>query len=820
MSTSLLLAIAATAGTAAGVFLPPSLIAPANWLAPIFLLLAFLAAAREMLAFARLFVVASFVPITALIAAHSQERALHPPLRQFLEDQFGGYALESDDVVRHETPLEIEGRLTTDAYLTEAGASLRMQVERVSAGSCLEPAAGGVSLTVLGTLGASEIDRWRAGRLIRTTATLRRPAKYLDRGVPDLERLMARRGVALVGTIKSAALVHVVERGSAIHEAASAIRAAVRRAVNNYVGVRDPQAAAIAIAILIGDRGALDPLVEQRLQEAGTYHVIAISGGNIAILAGLVLGLLWIIRVRGSWAAGAAIALLSAYAYIAGGGPSVVRATLMAGIYLGLRLIDQKTAPLHAISITLVAVLIASPLTVADVGLWLTFGATAAIVTAAMTLPMPAEKWLRAPATLCMASLAAEVVLIPIVAFVFQRITIAGLVVNLAAIPSMAVAQIAAMITAAADAMHLDAIARFSGWITYLGVRGLLDSARLVDLAPWLTWRVPAPHFVVIVAYYPCLLLALTLKRWVKPAVAAFALLMWIATAPPTLARTAGDGKLHVTSMDVGQGDSLLVTLPNGRTLLVDTGGVSLHGEFDIGDRVLGPALRARGIARLDYLAITHADPDHIGGALSIVRDFAPREIWYGTYVNNHEPSMKLQALAREKRAAWRWLQAGDRLDAGGVELRVHHPQPEDWQRQKVRNDDSLVIELRYRQVSVLLTGDIGRDVEQALVPTLELLPIVVLKSPHHGSGTSSSHEFVQALKPRVVLISCGRANAYGHPLPHVLARYAEARSAVFRTDLDGQIELITNGLSLQVTTFKGRRLDVPLERAKGGPLA
>ena len=89
-----------------------------------------------------------------------------------------------------------------------------------------------------------------------------------------------------------------------------------------------------------------------------------------------------------------------------------------------------------------------------------------------------------------------------------------------------------------------------------------------------------------------------------------------------------------------------------------------------------------------------------------------------------------------------------------------------------MRNDDSLVIELRYGQVSMLLTGDIGREVEQALLPTLDLLPIVVLKSPHHGSGTSSSEEFIQKLKPRVVVISCGRANPYGHPVPQVLKRY------------------------------------------------
>lgn len=807
MSTSLLLAVATTTGIAAGVFFDPSSIAPANWLAAVLVLLAFLFAARGMIAFARLFVVLAFVPISALIAVHAQTRAVHPPLRQFLEDRIGGYAIDSTDVERHETPVEIEGRLTADAFATDAGASLRMQVMRVSAGACLEPTAGGVSLTVSGTLTDAELDKWRAGRTIRTTATLRRPAKYLDRGVPDFERMMARHGIALVGTVKSAALVQVVDNGWWIDEAASAIRVAVRRAIDRHVGVYDSQSAAIAVAILIGDRGTLDPLIERRLQEAGTYHVIAISGGNIAILAGLVLSGLWLIRVRGGWAAGAAIALLAAYAYIAGGGPSVIRATVMAGIYLALRLIDQKTAPMHAMSITLVAVLIASPLSIADVGLWLTFGATAAIVAGATMITLPAAPWLHAPAALCLASLSAEVVLIPIVALVFQRVTMAGLAVNLAAIPCMAVVQIAAMLTAAANAIDLTSIASLAGWTTHIGVRGLVESARLVDMAPWLTWRVPPPPIPVVVLYYVLLTAALVLKHWFKPACAAAALLLWIVIAPATLARTYGDGLLRVTMMDVGQGDALLVTLPDGKTLLVDTGGVSLNGEFDIGDRVLGPALRSRGITRLDYLAITHGDPDHIGGAASIVRDFRPSEIWYGTYVNNHQPSMALQSLALKTRATWRWLLAGDRLEIGGVELRVHHPGPADWQRQKVRNDDSVVIELRFEQVSVLLTGDIGREVENELIPTLDLLPTVVLKSPHHGSGTSSSDEFIQKLRPRVVLVSCGRANPYGHPVRHVLGRYASTNARVYRTDLDGQVELTTNGFSLRVETFTGRRV-------------
>ncbi len=805
MSTSFLFAVASAIGIAAGVFLDAGLVtAPAQWLAASLILVTFVMAARGMVYTARWGIAASLIPLCVLLGTLAEHRALHPPLRQFLEDRIGGFAIDSRDVGRRDIAVEIEGRLIGDAFVTDSGASMRVQVERVSAGSCLEPAAGGVSLTVQGVLAGNAISEWRSGRMIRATAVLRRPARYLNEGVPDFERMMARRGISLVGTVKSAALVRVTAGGGWLDEVAAEMRAVVRRAMTRHVANRDAQSAAIAVAILIGDRNALDPLVEQRLQEAGTYHVIAISGGNIAILAGLVLGLLWMLSIRGGWAAGFAIAVLAAYAFVAGGGPSVMRATVMAAVYLGLRIIDQRTAPLHAMSVTLVALLIASPLSIADVGLWLTFGATAAIVASASLVRLPESKWWKAPAMLVVASLAAEVVLIPIVATVFQRVTIAGLAVNLAAIPSMAVVQVAAMVTAAAEAIGLDAMANLAGWTTHAGVMGLTESARLVDLAPWLTWRVPSPLVAVVMAYYAALVAAILMRKWVKHAIVAGFCLFVIAFAPQSWARQFGDGQLHLTMIDVGQGDAMLVTLPNGRTMMVDTGGVSLNGEFDIGDRVIGPALRARGITRLDYLAITHGDPDHIGGAASIVRDFAPREIWYGTYVNNHVPSMALQSMAARKRSAWRWLQRGERMEIGGVEVRVHHPAPEDWQRQKVRNDDSLVLELRYGQVSMLLTGDIGREVEESLLPALDLLPIVVLKSPHHGSATSSSEDFIANLHPRLVLIGVGRANPYGHPVTPVMNRYERAGSEVLRTDLHGQVEVSTAGQSLRVRRFGG----------------
>jgi competence protein ComEC len=206
-------------------------------------------------------------------------------------------------------------------------------------------------------------------------------------------------------------------------------------------------------------------------------------------------------------------------------------------------------------------------------------------------------------------------------------------------------------------------------------------------------------------------------------------------------------------------------------------------------------------------MSISHGDPDHIGGAASLFRDFRPAEVWEGVPVPPHEPSRQLRQLADAAAVPWRSLQSGDRLDVGGVHLSVHHPPIPDWERQRVRNDDSEVLEIRYGGVSFVFTGDIGREVEEAIASSFDRAPIRILKVPHHGSGTSSSAAFLNALRPAVAVISDGRGNPFGHPVPAVLDRYRRIGAALYRTDLDGAVMVETDGELLRLRTVTQRRL-------------
>ncbi|MGQ0737123.1 MAG: DNA internalization-related competence protein ComEC/Rec2 [Acidobacteriota bacterium] len=712
-------------------------------------------------------------------------------------------------------PVVVEARLLEDATRREGGVVLRAQARRVWSAGAYESASGGLIVTVGGTLHDASFDQWTEGRLIQAPMLLSVPDSYLNKGLPDQRRSAARRGVALVGSIKSAALVEVVEHGPWWDEAASRVRASVRRAIERRVAPHDRLSAAVAVAILIGDRSGLTPELETRLQEAGTYHVIAISGGNVAILAGVVLGGLAWIGIRGPFAAAAAIGLLGIYTLVAVGGVSVARASSMAIVYLAARLIDQRTAAAQAIGLTAAVNVLISPLAVADVGFWLTYGATGVLLVGVSAAPAAMRSPVRRLALgVLVASCLVELVLAPVSALVFQRVTLAGLVLNIVALPAMTVVQLAAMAAVMGDLLGAAGAASLAGQLVHLARLALTESARLVDLAPWFTWKVPSPHPGLLAAYYGALVLIVASLRaegaaWRRARggvfVLATALFLWIITAPAVRVRALGSGRLHLTVLDVGQGDALLVRFPNGRRLVVDTGGAPGRGRFDLGERVIGPVLRSLGVAELDYLAVTHAHPDHVGGARSLIRDFTPLEVWWGVPVANHDPSLRAREEADRVRATWRFLSRGHHFDVGAVVVRVLHPPPPDWERQQVRNNDSLVLELRFGDVSMLLTGDIDREVEQDLVDTMTLGPTVVLKVAHHGSTTSSSLRFVSAVNPRVALIGVGRGNSYGHPVPAVLSRLRRAGAAIFRTDTDGQIDVETDGRLVWVRTFTHR---------------
>jgi competence protein ComEC len=750
-------------------------------------------------------VVCGFLLAAAALATDARDHALHSSLRNLLEKEVGGFLIDTIGPENDHPPFLVRVQLLEDASIREDHVSLRARVVALETGGRWRNVDGGVTLTVNGEAAAGRAGDWRTGRVLEAPATFRRPARYLNGGVADFERQVALGGTTLFGSVKSALLVDLIQPGSAFEEWAADVRAHVRSVVQRRVARHDVTAAAIVTAVLIGDRTGLPDEVTDRLQRAGTYHVIAISGGNIAVLAGLSFGLLALAGLDGRARALITIAILIVYAQIAAAGPSVWRATTMAIVYLSARLLDHRTPPWQATAVAAGVMGVVSPLDVSNVGFILTFGATGALLESArridavlVRLPRIA-RWAAASVG---ASVAVEIALLPVAAQSFSRVTMAGPLLNLLAVPLMAVAQVAGLAAVGFDAWP--PIARAAGWLASVAAAGIVESARFVDAAPAFSWRVPSPGILLLLLYYGSLLVALFAKAtWRR--LAAFSVLCAVLTLVIDMVPRRRPAAVHgfrLTVLDVGQGEAMLLESGTSR-LLIDAGGAPFgSGSFDIGTRVIAPALWARGVSRLDAVLLTHGDPDHIGGAPALLDTFRPSGLWEGIIVPRHEPSRTLREQARAAGIASRLRRGGETLRWGDTRIRVLHPPEPDWERPRIRNDDSVVLEVTCGGVALLLTGDVSAEVERDILGQLTSSRTRILKVGHHGSRTSSSSLLLESWRPQIALISAGRGNTFGHPTEEVIGRLESIGARIYRTDRHGQITVESDCQGAFVRTY------------------
>jgi competence protein ComEC len=407
-----------------------------------------------------------------------------------------------------------------------------------------------------------------------------------------------------------------------------------------------------------------------------------------------------------------------------------------------------------------------------------------------------------AAAALLLSSAAVQVGLAAAFIAYFHRYAFTALAANLGVVLALNTAiatGFAATLTAFPPAVWATRVLiAFATWCSEASLR--FEPALRIPDPPW--WIV-AP---LIAALAGMALLLRRQSRWSLAAAAASSALVAIAILHPFPA-AAREGHLELTAIDVGQGDSLLVTAPDGARMLVDAGGVPSYGNslrkpFDIGAEVVTPYLLSRGIRSLDVLAITHGHADHMGGARAILEDFRPRELWISGLGRSPEFDAVLDA-ARKSGTRIVIRRRGERIPLGGAEFAVVAP-PE-WAENEgaPRNNDSLGLTVRFGGRTFLLPGDMERSVEESIAAEHPTGHIDVLKVAHHGGRTSTTMSLIEAATPSIAVISSGAGNRYGHPHPEVLDRLASAKTAILRTDRDGRVTILTDGRSLEFDTYR-----------------
>ncbi|HXP83180.1 MAG TPA: ComEC/Rec2 family competence protein [Bryobacteraceae bacterium] len=618
--------------------------------------------------------------------------------------------------------------------------------------------------------------------------------------------------------------------------------------------------------VLIGETSKLDRAWTEDFRRTGTFHALVISGVHVTVLAGVLLFLLRLALMPEMAALTATASAAWLYAMVSGFSAPVVRAAGGFTLYLIARFFFRRARVLNMLAAVALVYVAWDPDQLFDASFQLSFLSVAAIGALAMPLiesstaplaramrgisnlradgrmePRAAQlrvevrlaaetaqlflngllpgtrmplRWSQQMVALSlravffafeMAALSAVIQIglaLPMAEY-FHRVSFTGLTANLLIVPAL-------------DAViPIGFVAVFTGWHWVGAVAGgfLTFAAKVAawhaNLEP--AWRVPDPPPWLAVSFVAALIaLALVARRRVLrwptglAVLGLFALLLW---QPPwqRWPSRVHPGQLELTAIDVGQGDSLLLQLPRGQTMLIDAGGLLQFGRvrksnLDIGEDVVSPYLWSRGIRRIDVLVATHAHQDHIGGLTAVLTNFRPRELWAGA----NFPS---DVLDQARRLGVRVIEphAGPTFEIGGVGFQVLSP-PADYQPSKPGspgNNDSLALRLTYGSRSFLLTGDMEKPMEaRLLLDTLadhpDGLHADVLKVGHHGSKTSTIEPFLQAVSPSVALISAGYENSFGHPHPDVVARLNTRHTAILRTDLDGRATVLTDGQRLE----------------------
>jgi competence protein ComEC len=772
------------------------------------------------------------------------------------------------------TPLRWHGRLRDEPAQLPWGYGYEVELTGVEYKGDLIPARGGLRVSFTEPPERISAPDVHAGDEIVAATQAKKPQVYRDDGAFDRRAYLEQQNIDLVATLRTPGLMQRISASPSSASALVAhIRRRLREEIDVLFATK-PEAAGLLRAMLLGDRSFVDRSEATDFQKTGVFHVLVVAGLHVGALAVLLFWIgrkLWLAPF---WTAITTILLLCAYVAVVEQRPPVLRAALMIVIVVLAGLFFRRLDLLNSAGIAALLLLIAKPLEVRDSSFLLTFlaigciGGLAApwlertvqpyaralrgwrdIMRDAAHEPKAAQfridlrtmvRWIssRSPGRLGNAageSLALgiafwlrvwellvitfvlQVGMLPLMARDFHRVTLDAPLANLVAVPLTGLVVPLGFLTLACG-LIFPALAKLLAaplaWATLL----LLHAVQWFAHFPRWSYRVPGPS-AWLIALFLIAGVVLTVgirisspqRKWMQRGasgvLAASALTIAIFPFSPKWSA----GKLELTVLDVGQGDSLFVVSPHGRTILIDGGGAfggfpgrEEHGGSDPGEEAVSPYLWSRGFQKLDVVALTHAHQDHIGGLSAILENFHVGSLWVGREVESGALA-NLEKVAREKRIPIVHESRGKEISWDGVEAQFLWPEivPEEIG-PGPKNNDSLVLRLQYGGRSMMLPGDAEKQAEKAILGenNEEALHADVLKVGHHGSKNSTMPGFLAAVRPRIAVISAGEDNPYGHPSPELLERLESAGIRILRTDRDGAIHVLTDGKNLEISCF------------------
>lgn len=727
-------------------------------------------------------------------------------MHTFRNDAFENNPLKNMEIKDY---VDFQGRLYKSPSRGHETDYLFLKVEKIVANNRVKTVRGNLRISVPHSQAISLPLDLHVHDKIKVSAMLSLSQGTHNFSPSALERYLKSQNIHNRAFTKNPLLVEKLGSGgrASVPRIFSIIRRKMQQRIEHHFALPQrpglSQQGAVVEALLLGERGRIDPEISRVFQQAGIFHLFAISGAHIAIISFLLFSFFRILRlpVRVNYIL--LIFFLLFYALLVEGRPSVMRATIMALAFLIGKLIWRNVNLLNTLAISAFILLTFNPASLFNIGFQMTFAATLSII---LFFPKVLKHLPRLPlkiSEIFALSLTAQLGVLPFVALAFNRVTLSSLVLNFGAIPLVGLIMALGYVFLLTSLTIPLAAGILAKAIHFL-IRLLITLSHLLDPIPWLSFRIPTPPLIVILGYFCSLgLLLIPVKRKRQRVIVSvcFAVFLGCLVLHPFPSHSK---TLKVTFVDVGQGDSILVEFPGNKKMLIDGGGTP-EDMFDIGERVVSPFLWTKGIKKIHYLVLTHAHPDHLNGLKAVARNFKIHEFWEALSPKDNRSYTELRKRLPPS-TTFRRMFRGYVESVDGVKIEVLNPVRSNLFVEKVLNDQSLVLRISYGQTAVLLTGDIGKEVEKELVEFSNELRSDVLKSPHHGSDSSSSDEFLAAVAPRVTIISAGLGNRYNLPDPEVVDRYRKIGTKIYRTDQSGAVEVSSDGRDIAVRTASGNR--------------
>jgi competence protein ComEC len=669
---------------------------------------------------------------------------------------------------------------------------------------------------------------WHFGDRVRFTLRPRVPRDSGNPGSFNYATYLARREIYASGFLDNDQDVELVAREpGAVRGFVEHLRRTIRRFVHDNFS---SDTAPLLKALVIGDMGEISKETRDAFTAAGVNHVLSISGLHVAMLGLVVFAL---IRFGCAWSSFALLrfnvlkiaALCSFvavvfYTALAGAMVPTLRSAIMIGVYQLAVLLDREEEVFTSLSLAALLIALLWPGVIADISFQLSFSAVLFIVWGVRKMQarrrprerdgLPQERRrlkekLHQIAPHFLVPLLATVGTGPLIAHYFGHISLAGFVANPAIVPLVGFIVVPLGLIVGFLAVVAPEAAALIVWLTESSLASTLRLVHWLAELPLANIGVPAPNVWEVIGLYALILLLFAPKR--NRYVTAGLLLVIMALS--------ADGyywwrerwrrsELRVTHLNVGQGDAAVVELPGSKVLLVDAGGSALS-DFDSGEFIVAPFLRARKILKVDYLLIAHARLDHYGGMGAIVAEFAPGEFWSGAARGKTSRFEELDtALQQAKIPRWSiGLKEQCRI-IDAVRLCALHVSGAGG-----NEEGSTVLVLEYGGLRYLFAGDIDRRAEAILLQNRSTVQSAVLKVPRHGTSGASSAEFIAAVEPKIAIISGGARGRLEQQRDAIAARYSGANAAVLRTDHDGAITIRSNGSGLSYEGYKSDRRGV-----------